>query len=136
MAESIYSMDGDRALLREIVELKERFDAWLMLDEAHGVGVIGHHGRGLADELGLADRIEIQMGTLGKALGSSGAYICGSSALRDYLINRARSFDLFHRPAAVLRCGFFARPWKSSLPPKAKSCARNSGKTSIPSPPA
>ncbi len=92
VAESIYSMDGDRALLREIVELKERFDAWLMLDEAHAVGVLGHHGRGLADELDLADRVEIQMGTLGKALGSSGAYICGSAALRDYLINRARSF--------------------------------------------
>lgn len=92
VAESIYSMDGDQAPLREIVELKDRFDAWLMLDEAHGVGVVGLNGRGLADELGLASRVEIQMGTLGKALGSSGAYICGSAVLRDYLINRARSF--------------------------------------------
>ena len=80
------------APLREIVELKDRFGAWLFVDEAHGVGVIGKQGRGLADELGVSDRVEVQMGTLGKALGSSGAYICGSVALRDYLINRARSF--------------------------------------------
>lgn len=92
LAESIYSMDGDRAPLAEIVALKDRFEAWLMLDEAHGVGVVGNQGRGLADELGLGDRVEIQMGTLGKALGASGAYICGSATLRDYLINRARSF--------------------------------------------
>jgi len=92
VVESVYSMDGDRAPLLEIVELKERFGAWLLVDEAHGIGVVGKHGRGLADELGLSGRIEVQMGTLGKALGSSGAYVCGSAALRDYLTNRARSF--------------------------------------------
>ena len=92
LIESVYSMDGDRAPLVEIVELKERFGAWLLVDEAHGIGVVGKQGRGLADELGVSDRIDVQMGTLGKALGSSGAYICGSAALRDYLINRARSF--------------------------------------------
>jgi 7-keto-8-aminopelargonate synthetase-like enzyme len=92
LIESVYSMDGDRAPLREIVELKEQFGAWLLVDEAHGIGVVGKLGRGLADQLALLDRIEVQMGTLGKALGSSGAYICGSAALRDYLINRARSF--------------------------------------------
>ncbi len=92
LIESVYSMDGDRAPLAEIVELKERFGAWLLVDEAHGIGVIGKQGRGLADESGVSTRIDIQMGTLGKALGSSGAYICGSAALRDYLINRARSF--------------------------------------------
>lgn len=92
LVESVYSMDGDRAPLREIVELKDRFGAWLFLDEAHGVGVVGETGRGLADHLGVSDRVEIQMGTLGKALGASGAYIAGSAALRDYLINKARSF--------------------------------------------
>jgi 8-amino-7-oxononanoate synthase len=92
LVESVYSMDGDRAPLREIVELKERFGAWLLVDEAHGIGVVGKQGRGLVDELRLSNRIEAQMGTLGKALGSSGAYICGSVALRDYLTNRARSF--------------------------------------------
>ncbi len=90
--ESVYSMDGDLAPLREIVELKDRFGAWLFLDEAHGVGILGSQGRGLADALLVADRIEVQMGTLGKALGAAGAYVCGSAALRDFLINSARSF--------------------------------------------
>lgn len=92
VVESVYSMDGDVAPLREIVELKDRFGAWLFLDEAHAVGVLGRHGRGLGDALGVADRIECQMGTLGKALGAAGAYVCGSELLREYLINRARSF--------------------------------------------
>jgi glycine C-acetyltransferase/8-amino-7-oxononanoate synthase len=100
VAESIYSMDGDRALLREMVELKERHGAWLFLDEAHAVGVIGQQGRGLADEVGVAALVEIQMGTLGKAIGSHGAYIAGSSALRNYLINRARSFIFSTSPPA------------------------------------
>jgi 8-amino-7-oxononanoate synthase len=92
IVESVYSMDGDRAPLREIVALKERYGAWLMVDDAHGVGVVGAAGRGLADDETLSGRVEIQMGTLGKALGSAGAYVCGSAALRDFLINRARSF--------------------------------------------
>jgi len=92
LAESIYSMDGDAAPLRKIVDLKDRYGAWLFLDEAHGVGVLGENGRGLADSLGLAGRIEIQMGTLGKALGAHGAYIAGSQTLRSFLINCARSF--------------------------------------------
>jgi glycine C-acetyltransferase/8-amino-7-oxononanoate synthase len=100
LAESIYSMDGDRAPLREMVEMKERHGAWLFLDEAHAVGVIGQQGRGLADEVGVAERVEIQMGTLGKAIGSHGAYIAGSSALRSYLINRARSFIFSTSPPA------------------------------------
>ncbi|MDR3456406.1 MAG: 8-amino-7-oxononanoate synthase [Verrucomicrobiae bacterium] len=92
VTESIFSMDGDAAPLREIVALKDKYGAWLMVDEAHATGIIGQNGRGLADELGVGRRIEIQMGTLGKALGASGGYICGSRALIDYLINRARSF--------------------------------------------
>lgn len=99
VVESVYSMDGDVAPLREIVELKETHGAWLMVDEAHGVGVLGPSGRGLAEVLGLGNRIEIQMGTLGKALGSSGAYICGSHALREFLINRARSFIFSTAPS-------------------------------------
>jgi len=100
--ESVYSMDGDVAPLREIVDLKERFGAWLFLDEAHGVGVLGKHGRGWAEALGVADRIEIQMGTLGKALGASGAYVCGRASLRDFLINRARSFVFSTAPPAAV----------------------------------
>ncbi|MEX1119336.1 MAG: 8-amino-7-oxononanoate synthase, partial [Terrimicrobiaceae bacterium] len=92
LAESVYSMDGDLAPLADIVELKDHYRAWLLLDEAHGVGVLGEGGRGLADALGVAHRIELQMGTLGKALGSAGAYVCGAGSLREFLINRARSF--------------------------------------------
>jgi 8-amino-7-oxononanoate synthase len=92
VTESIFSMDGDAAPLCEIVTLKEKYGAWLMVDEAHATGIIGENGRGLADKLGVGGQIEIQMGTLGKALGASGGYICGSRALIDYLVNRARSF--------------------------------------------
>ena len=92
VTESIFSMDGDAAPLREMVALKEKYGAWLMVDEAHATGVTGENGRGLASELGIGNRIEIQMGTLGKALGASGGYICGSRALVGFLVNRARSF--------------------------------------------
>lgn len=92
ITESIFSMDGDSAPLREIVALKEKYGAWLMVDEAHATGIIGKSGRGLADHLGVGDQIEIHMGTLGKALGASGGFICGSRSLIDVLVNRARSF--------------------------------------------
>ena len=92
VTESVFSMDGDFALLRDLVELKEKHGAWLMVDEAHATGLYGEKRRGLAEEFGLGGRIEVQMGTLGKALGSAGGYICGSRTLVDYLVNRARSF--------------------------------------------
>ena len=92
VTESVFSMDGDRALLRELVGLKKRFGALLMLDEAHAVGVIGPNGRGLAAEEGLTRHVDVQMGTLSKALGVSGGYICGSRSLIEWLVNRARSF--------------------------------------------
>lgn len=92
VTESIFSMDGDAAPLREMVELKDRYGAWLLVDEAHAVGVLGPQGRGLAAELGLEGRIELQMGTLSKALGLSGGYLAASRQVIDLLINRARSF--------------------------------------------
>src|SRR6058998_2926000 len=85
-------MDGNRAPLRELVELKKSFGALLLLDEAHAVGVIGPNGRGLAAEENLSDDVDAQMGTVSKALGASGGYICGSHDLIEWLINRARSF--------------------------------------------
>lgn len=92
VTESIFSMDGDAAALREIVELKDRFGAWLLLDEAHAVGVLGPEGRGLAAEQGLESRVELQMGTLSKALGVSGGYLAAKREVIDWLVNRARSF--------------------------------------------
>ena len=92
ITESIFSMDGDQAPLRELTALKEKFGAWLMVDDAHATGLYGKSRRGLPEELGVAGGIEIHMGTLGKSFGSAGGYICGSRTLIDYLINRARSF--------------------------------------------
>ena len=92
LTESVFSMDGDRAPLRELIELKKRFGTLLLLDEAHAVGVIGPNGRGLAAAENLNDDVDVQMGTLSKALGVSGGYICGSRGLIEWLINRSRSF--------------------------------------------
>jgi 8-amino-7-oxononanoate synthase len=92
VTESIFSMDGDAAALREIVELKDKHGAWLMLDEAHAVGVLGPQGRGLAAALGLDQHIDIHMGTMSKALGLSGGYIAAKREVIDLLINKARSF--------------------------------------------
>jgi 8-amino-7-oxononanoate synthase len=92
VTESVFSMDGDQAPLREIVALKNRYGAWLMVDEAHATGLYGKRGRGLAEQAGVAADIEIQMGTLGKAAGAAGGFICGSRRLIDFLINCARSF--------------------------------------------
>ncbi len=100
--ESVFSMDGDRAPLRELVGLKKRFGALLLLDEAHALGVVGPQGRGLAADEGLTRHIDVQMGTLSKALGVSGGYICGSRTLIDWLVNRARSFIFSTAPPPAL----------------------------------
>jgi 8-amino-7-oxononanoate synthase len=108
VTESVFSMDGDRAPLRELVQLKKQFDAMLMLDEAHAVGVIGLHGRGLAAEENLSDDVDAQMGTLSKALGVSGGYICGSHDLIEWLINRARSFIYSTAPPPAIAAAALA----------------------------
>lgn len=92
ITESVFSMDGDLAPVRDLVQLKNRYGAWLMLDEAHATGLYGEGRRGIAEEMDVADGVEVQLGTLGKALGAAGGYICGSQALIDLLVNRARSF--------------------------------------------
>ena len=115
VTEAVFSMDGDWALLAEIVELKRRFGALLLLDEAHAVGVIGAHGRGLAEQLGLAGAVDIHMGTLSKALGVSGGYVCGGRQLIELLVNRARSFIYSTAPSpAVAAAGCAAVEWMLS----------------------
>ena len=115
VTESVFSMDGDWALLGEIVELKRRYGALLLLDEAHAVGVIGAHGRGLADQLGLAASVDIHMGTLSKALGVSGGYVCGGRRLIELLVNRARSFIYSTASSpAVAAAGCAAVEWMLS----------------------
>lgn len=92
VTETLFSMDGDEAPLAEIVDLAERYGAMIMVDEAHATGVFGPNGAGVVAKLGLTARISVQMGTLGKAVGSFGAYVAGSRALCELLINRCRSF--------------------------------------------
>lgn len=92
VTESVFSMDGDEAPLEQICALCERHGAWLLLDEAHAFGVRGPRGGGLAAERGLADRVQIRMGTLGKAAGAYGAFVAGADELVAYLANRSRSF--------------------------------------------
>ena len=92
VTESLFSMDGDEAPLADIVSLAEKHGAMVMVDEAHATGIYEPNGSGLVAKLGLGDRVPIQMGTLGKALGGFGAYVAGSQALRELLINRCRSF--------------------------------------------
>jgi len=92
VTDGLFSMDGDLAPLPELVTLAERFGATLYVDDAHGTGVMGKSGRGTLEHLGVEDRIPFHMGTLGKALGSSGAYIAGPTDLIQYLINTCRPF--------------------------------------------
>lgn len=91
VTDGVFSMDGDIAPLAELVTLKRRHGALLMVDDAHGSAVLGERGRGSAELLGVGGDVDIQMGTFGKALGSFGAYAAVSAELRELLINRARS---------------------------------------------
>jgi 8-amino-7-oxononanoate synthase len=92
VVEGIYSMDGDLSPLADLMVLARRLDAWVYLDDAHGIGVLGPTGRGSAERAGVGTDVPVTMGTLGKAFGGAGAFIAGSRALVDYLTNRARAF--------------------------------------------
>jgi 8-amino-7-oxononanoate synthase len=91
VTDSVFSVDGDIAPLPDIVDLAEKYSALVMVDDAHGTGVLGKKGKGAIEHFGLEGKVEIQMGTLGKALGSFGAYIAGSEDLIQYLVNKTRS---------------------------------------------
>jgi glycine C-acetyltransferase/8-amino-7-oxononanoate synthase len=92
VTDGLFSMDGDVAPLAELAELARRHDCRLMVDEAHATGALGPGGRGSVAAAGLSGEVDVVVGTLGKALGSYGAYVCASAELTDYLLNAARSF--------------------------------------------
>ena len=109
VSDGVFSMDGDIAPLRELVSLKKAHDALLMVDDAHGSGVLGSNGRGCAELLAVMGDVDIHMGTFGKALGSFGAYAAISAELRELLVNRARSFIFSTSlPPAVLAASLAA----------------------------
>lgn len=90
--DGVYSMDGDVAPIAEIVKLAHEADAMVLLDDAHGTGILGPRGRGTAEAASVLSEVDILMGTLGKSIGSFGAFIAGTQKLRDLLVNTARSF--------------------------------------------
>jgi glycine C-acetyltransferase len=92
VVDGVYSMDGDVAPLAELVPLARRWGATVLVDDAHGTGTLGNTGRGSSERCGVASEVDIVVGTLGKSLGSFGAFVAGSRALRDLLVNTARSF--------------------------------------------
>jgi 8-amino-7-oxononanoate synthase len=92
VTDSLFSMDGDFADLPRLVELKRRYDAQLVIDEAHATGVVGQHGRGLAEAMGVESEIDVTVGTLSKALGGIGGFVAGRRELIDWLVNTARAF--------------------------------------------
>lgn len=107
--ESLFSMDGDLAPLREIVSLAEEFDAMLYVDEAHAFGVYGPGGRGVAAELKLAHRVDFLVATLGKSLGVYGGFVCCEEVVRSYLVNYSRPFIYSTSlPEPLMRCAIEA----------------------------
>ncbi|MCL2888324.1 MAG: glycine C-acetyltransferase [Elusimicrobia bacterium] len=106
VTDGVFSMDGDIAPLPQIVDLCEKYDAVIMVDDAHSSGVLGRQGRGTVDHFNLKGRVDIQIGTLSKAFGTIGGYVAGSQNLRDYMISTARPF-LFsssHPPSVIATC--------------------------------
>jgi len=103
VTDGVFSMDGDLAPLPDIVALSGQYDAFVMVDDAHGTGVLGRRGAGTVEHFGLEGKVQVQMGTLSKALGSAGAYVAGTRELIEYLRNKTRSFiySTAPPPAAV-----------------------------------
>jgi glycine C-acetyltransferase len=106
ITDGVFSMDGDIGPLPELVELAEKYGAIMMVDDAHSSGVLGRNGRGTIDHFGVHGRVHIQVGTLSKAIGVLGGYVCGSRDLIEFLYHRARPFlfSTSHPPAVAASC--------------------------------
>jgi glycine C-acetyltransferase len=106
VTDGVFSMDGDIAPLPAIVERADRFGALVMVDDAHASGVLGQNGRGSVNHFGLDGRVDLQMGTLSKAIGVLGGYVAGPQSVRDFLIHRARPFlfSTSHPPGVAAAC--------------------------------
>jgi glycine C-acetyltransferase len=106
ITDGVFSMEGDIAPLPAIVELAEKYGAIMMIDDAHSSGVLGRNGRGTVDHCGMHGRVDIQVGTLSKAIGVLGGYVCGSRELIQYLYHKARPFlfSTSHPPAVAAAC--------------------------------
>jgi 8-amino-7-oxononanoate synthase len=104
VTDGVFSMDGHVAPLRRLCELAERYDAQLIVDEAHGTGVLGARGSGVCEALGVKDRVPIRIGTLSKAIGSHGGFVAAPRVVIDYLINRCRPliYSTALPPASIL----------------------------------
>jgi len=119
VVDAVFSMDGDLFPLDRLVEVARRHGAWTYVDDAHGTGVLGDEGRGSLERWGVEGRIDVVMGTLGKALGTSGAFIAGSAVLCEWLMNRARGFVFTTAPPPALAAATLealriaqAEPWR------------------------
>ena len=106
ITDGVFSMDGDLGALPELCDLADAFGAIMMVDDAHASGVFGRNGRGTVDHFGLHGRVDVQVGTLSKAIGALGGYVAGSRALIDFLCHRARPFlfSTSHPPAVAAAC--------------------------------
>jgi glycine C-acetyltransferase len=106
ITDGVFSMEGDVADLPELCDLAERFNCIMMVDDAHASGVLGSRGRGTIDHRGVHGRVDIQVGTLSKAIGAIGGYVCGSKDLIEYLYHRARPFlfSTSHPPSVTATC--------------------------------
>ncbi len=106
VTDGVFSMDGDIAPLPQLCDLAEKYNCIMMVDDAHSSGVLGRNGRGTVDHLGCHGRVDIQVGTLSKAIGSIGGYVCGSRDLIDFLYHRGRPFlfSTSHPPSVTATC--------------------------------
>src|SRR5688500_55082 len=106
ITDGVFSMDGDLGALPALCDLADEFGCIMMVDDAHASGVFGQHGRGTIDHFGLHGRVDVQVGTLSKAIGALGGYVAGSRALIEFLYHRARPFlfSTSHPPAVAAAC--------------------------------